>query len=135
MSSSENIRMIEEGDIILYKTEQGKVKINVAFINEDLWLTQKSIAELFNVKVPAISKHLKNIFESGELDREATVSKMEIVQYEGDRKVLQGKVQAKVAKVLAEDIYSKYRVQQDKEYVSDFDREIKKQLGGSGYEF
>lgn len=65
--------MIKEEDIILYTTEKEKVKINVAFINEDLWLTQKSIADLFNVNVPAISKHLKNIFERGELDREATV--------------------------------------------------------------
>lgn len=88
MSFSENNRIINEGDIVLYITDQEEVKINVAFINEDLWLTQKSIAELFNVKVPAISKHLKNIFESGELIREATVSKMEIVQYEGDRQVV-----------------------------------------------
>lgn len=51
------------------------------------WMTQKAMAELFSVNVPAISKHLSNIFEEEELLKEATVSKMEIVQTEGNRKV------------------------------------------------
>jgi len=55
--------------------------------NETLWLTQQRIAELFGVQIPAISKHLNNIYDSGELDIEATVSKMEIVQKEGGRDV------------------------------------------------
>jgi len=52
-----------------------------------MWLTQKAQAELFGVKVPAINKHLKNIFDSGELTPEATISKMEIVRAEGSREV------------------------------------------------
>ena len=56
--------------------------------NEAVWLTQKALAALFGVQVPAIAKHLKNIFDSGELQREATVSKMEIVQMESRRRVI-----------------------------------------------
>src|SRR5258707_15041932 len=54
---------------------------------ETVWLTQKALAALFGVNVPAVNKHLKNIFESGELSREATISKMEIARPEGDRMV------------------------------------------------
>jgi hypothetical protein len=63
------------------------VKVGVLFRDETAWLTQKTLSDLFGVKVPAINKHLKNIFESGELAREATISKMEIVAYEGGREV------------------------------------------------
>lgn len=62
-------------------------KVEVLVQDETIWATQKTIAELFDVGIPAISKHLKNIFESGELDEKRTVSKMEIVQNEGGRNV------------------------------------------------
>ena len=75
------------GDLLLYRTRDGAVRVNVLYRDESFWMPQKAIAELFGVKVPAIAKHLKNIYESGELDREATVSKMEIVQTEGVREV------------------------------------------------
>jgi hypothetical protein len=74
-------------EILLYKTANDEVKLEVLIQNETLWLTQKQIAELFDVKVPAISKHIKNIFESGELQEASTVSKMEIVRQEGKREV------------------------------------------------
>jgi len=61
--------------------------VEVFVKDETVWLTQKALAELFAVKVPAVNKHLKNIFESGELARDATVSKMEIVRVEGNREV------------------------------------------------
>ena len=64
--------------------------MDVFFKDETAWLTQKALAELFAVKVPAVNKHLKNIFESGELSREATISKMEIVRGEGGRSVARG---------------------------------------------
>lgn len=63
------------------------MKVDVFFKDETVWLTQKALAELFGVQVPGINKHLKNIFESGELKREATISKMEIVRSEGARDV------------------------------------------------
>ena len=55
--------------------------------DETVWLTQAQIAELFGTEVPAISKHIRNIIRNGELEKEATVSKMEIVRLEGSRKV------------------------------------------------
>ena len=80
--------MPNPGQFLLYKAPSGAVNVDVFFQGETVWLTQKTLAELFGVQVPAIAKHLKNIFESGELSREATVSKMEIVQSEGGREVL-----------------------------------------------
>lgn len=62
-------------------------KVEVLVQDETIWATQKTISQLFDVGIPAISKHLKNIFESGELDEKRTVSKMEIVQNEGGRNV------------------------------------------------
>jgi hypothetical protein len=56
-----------QSEIVLYTTSDGKVKIDTVFQNETIWLTQKKMAELFDVKRPDITKHLKNIFESGEL--------------------------------------------------------------------
>jgi hypothetical protein len=78
-------------EIILYKTEDGAVKIDTIFQHETIWLSQNSMAELFGVNVPAISKHLKNIFEEGELQKEATLSKMETVQNEGGRQIKRNK--------------------------------------------
>ncbi|EFC91062.1 conserved hypothetical protein [Dethiosulfovibrio peptidovorans DSM 11002] len=70
-------------DIILYNTPEGNKKIGVLFHDENFWLTQKALAELFNVKIPAISKHLKNIFVSGELNEEAVVSILETTAADG----------------------------------------------------
>lgn len=82
---------LNQSEIILYKTEDGVIKIDAILQNETIWLTQNAMAELFNVNVPAISKHLSNIYEDGELVREATVSKMETVQNEGGRQVSRNK--------------------------------------------
>lgn len=65
--------------------EEGKVQVLIK--EETIWCTQKAMAQLFDVNLPAISKHLKNIFEEGELEVNATVSKMEIVQTEGKRNI------------------------------------------------
>ena len=67
--------------------QTGNVKIEVIFNDETFWLTQKRLAELFGVEVPAISKHLANIFDTGELEKEATVSILETVQQEGGKNV------------------------------------------------
>jgi hypothetical protein len=76
-----------ENKIILYQNESGKVSVSVIFQDENFWLTQKAMAELFGVEVPAISKHLANIYETGELVERATLSILEIVQKEGNRNV------------------------------------------------
>ena len=75
------------GKVLLYSDESGKEYISVVFRDETFWLTQKAMAELFAVNVPAVSKHLQNIYEEGELERSSTVSKMETVQQEGERQV------------------------------------------------
>jgi hypothetical protein len=74
-------------EVIFYRSSVGDKKVEVIYQDENFWLTQKGIAQLFNVKVPAVSKHLNNIYSSNELEREATVSKMETVQLESGRAV------------------------------------------------
>ena len=74
-------------EFLLYKSSNGDVKVDVLLQNETIWMPQKKMAELFDVKIPAISKHLKNIYESEELSKEATVSILEIVQNESGRDV------------------------------------------------
>ena len=70
-------------EFLLYKTDNGDIKIDVLLQNETIWLPQKKIAALFDVNVPAISKHLKNIFDSGELDEKVVVSILEITTQHG----------------------------------------------------
>jgi len=74
-------------EIVFYSTPDGDKKVEVLFQDENLWLTQKAIARLFGVEVPAISKHLGNIYETGELERKATISILETVRQEGSRSV------------------------------------------------
>lgn len=71
------------GNVIVYQAENESVSTNVLFKDETFWMTQKDIAKLFDVNVPAISKHLKNIFESGELVISAVISKMETTAEDG----------------------------------------------------
>ncbi len=78
---------MDRGEIIIYQTADGETRLDVRMENDSVWLTQAQIAQLFGTEVPAISKHIRNIFQSGELEREATVSKMEIVRQEGERTV------------------------------------------------
>ena len=74
-------------NILLYKTKQGEVRIEVIFNNETFWMSQKRMADLFGVDVRTINYHLSQIYESGELTKEATIRKIGIVQLEGDRDV------------------------------------------------
>lgn len=77
----------ERFDFLIYNSAEEEVSVNAVVHDETIWLTQKAMAELFDVEVPAISKHLKNVYEDGELDRKSTISKMETVQQEGSRSV------------------------------------------------
>ena len=79
--------MSNEFNFLLYKAEHEDVSVNALIKDETIWLTQKAMAELFGVDTPAISKHLSNIYTDGELEQDATVSKMETVQQEGTRQV------------------------------------------------
>ena len=75
----------ETREILFYKTDNGDVRIEIFLYQENLWLTQAKMAELFDVHKAAVSKHLKNIFESGELMEESVVSKMETTAADGKR--------------------------------------------------
>jgi hypothetical protein len=77
----------ESTDFLIYTTPEGDVKIEAFLHDENIWLTQKKMSALFNVGIPAISKHLDNIYAEGELDENSTISKMEIVQKEGLRDI------------------------------------------------
>jgi len=105
--------MTDNQQFLLYTGPDGAVKVDVYFKDETVWLTQKALAELFGVQVPAVNKHLKNIFESGELSREATISKMEIARPEGVREVVRGVEFYNLDTIIA----------------VDFDREIKRLEG------
>lgn len=74
-------------NILIYTTPDGKKKLEVNLKDETLWLSLDQIAELFQRNKSTISRHIKNIFEEGELNLEATVAKFATVQKEGDRKV------------------------------------------------
>ena len=75
--------MNKELQFLIYNTPQQDVKVDVVVKDENIWLTQKAMATLFDVQIPAISKHLKNIFEEGELDEIVVISKMEITSQHG----------------------------------------------------
>ena len=75
--------LVKQISYILYSDSEEDVKINAVIKDETIWLTQKAMAELFDVNVPAISKHLKNIYDENELSEKATVSILEIVQNRG----------------------------------------------------
>ena len=75
-----------KGEIVLYQPE-GEVRLEVRVENETVWLTQAQMAELFDVQRQAITKHIKNIFETNELEKETTSSILELVQREGRRTV------------------------------------------------
>lgn len=143
MDGGRGITPYETREILFYKTDNGDVRVEILLYQENLWLTQAKMAELFEVQKAAISKHLKNIFESGELTEETAVSKMETTAADGkqyntnyynldaflqfnEEDVLynKGKVTAAIAKTFAEGEFEKFRVLQDKTYQSDFDRLI-----------
>ena len=84
--------MSQEIQFILYNLPNEDGKVQVIIKDETLWCTQKAMAQLFDVGVPAISKHLKNIFEEGELNETVVVSKMEITTQHG---AIEGKTQQK----------------------------------------
>ena len=83
MNNIENLK-----DLIIYQSQNNKnISVEVLYNEEDFWLTQKSMAELFNVEVNTINYHLKEIFETEELEENRTIRKIRIVQKEGNRKV------------------------------------------------
>jgi hypothetical protein len=75
----------DQSQVVLYQTSDGKVTVNVMFARDNFWMTQRTMADLFGVKIPAVNKHLKNIFESGELVENSVVSILEIAAADGKK--------------------------------------------------
>lgn len=83
MNNIENLR-----DLIIYQSNNNEnISVEVLYDEEDFWLTQKSMSKLFGVEVNTINYHLKEIFDTGELEQKRTIRKIRIVQNEGKRKV------------------------------------------------
>lgn len=120
-STAEFLTFVAEGK------EQG---IHVLYKDETVWATQKAMAQLFDCSADNIGLHLKNIYDTNELNKEATTEKISVVQQEGAREVrrntlfynLDAIVSAEFAKSFAESEFEKYRVIQDKLFSSDFDK-------------
>ena len=116
---------MEDNKLIIYKNSKGNIIVDTIYKDETLWLSQKEMSKLFNVGVSAISKHLKNIFEENELDKNSVVSKMEITATDDllkfrRKEILNngGSISHKEAVEKAEKEYEKFRVIQDQKYIS-----------------
>lgn len=79
--------MKENNGIIIYQDEDGVTKVNVRFSNEDVWLTQNQLAEIYDTTQENISMHIKNIYEDKELDENRTYKKFLLVRQEGKRRL------------------------------------------------
>ena len=75
--------MSDKDKFLFYTAEDGAVKVEVLYKEETVWLTQKALAELFGVRVPAVNKHLKNIFETAELVEDSVISILETTAADG----------------------------------------------------
>ena len=135
----------DQGEIVIYQTDDGETKIDVRFVDETVWLTQAQLIELFQSSKANISEHIKNIYEEGELDEASTVRKFRTVQIEGNRTVTRNlthynldmiislgyRVKSKIATN-----FRKWATERLKEYIIKgftMDDERLKNLGGGNY--
>ena len=81
---------LPQSEILLYQTEDGRTRIQCRLEGDTLWLTQKLMADFFQIGVGTVNHHLKAIFAEGELEPEATIRRYRIVQHEGSRDVREG---------------------------------------------
>lgn len=75
------------GEIVLYQTEDGRLRVECRFVDETLWLSQPLIAELFQKDIRTVNEHLQNLYAEGEIEAQATIRKFRIVRREGSREV------------------------------------------------
>jgi len=87
MKSNKIIKQNSFTEFLLYTTSNGKVKVEIFLRDENIWLSQAKIADLFGVDRSVVTKHLQNIYTDGELDKKATSAKIAQVQNEGNRQV------------------------------------------------
>ena len=109
-------------DFLVFTKDAEENGIEVRVQDENVWLTQKAIGQLFDIDRSVVTKHLKKIFTDGELDENSTCAFFAQVADNGKRD--KGKVTAAIAKAFAESEFEQYRIIQDQLYQSDFDRLI-----------
>jgi len=116
-------------EYLTYIASSGEKGIEIRYEDENIWLTQKMMATLYDIDVRTINEHIQKIYNDSELIEDATIRNFRIVQKEGTRKVERNvkhyNLQMIIAVSKAETEFEKYRIIQDKTYVSDFDRFIK----------
>jgi len=161
-------KKLPDNQITVYQIPDGKINIEVLYANENIWLPQKRMAELFGCSADNVSLHLKNIYKEKELDESATAEDFSVVQIEGNREVTMyldyaelqavrnkpmymkdwieklnaflkfseyeiltnaGSISHEVALALANKEYGIFKKKQDKNYISDFDKEINRITG------
>ena len=121
-------------EFLIFSAQSGGDGLEVRYEDETIWLSQKLMARLFDVTVPTINEHLKNIFESGEIAEDSAIRKFRITAADGkayntqhwDRSDASSTPTSKLAKEYAESEFEKFRPRQDIDYRSDFDREVKR---------
>jgi len=118
------MKKLPDNQIAFYKSPDGSVNIEVLYAEENIWLTQKKMVELFDTTPQNITQHLKNIYSESEADQKATCKDFLQIQKEGKREVKRNTFIYSLEAIIAVG----YRLIQDKNYVSDFDREVKKLL-------
>lgn len=74
-------------EFLLYTTDDGRSRIDVRLLDETVWLTQAQMADLFQKSIPTVNEHIKNVYDEGELFKDATIRKFRIVRMEGKREV------------------------------------------------
>ena len=136
--SNELIPAVPGGEFILYQTEDGRTKLEVRFKNETVWFSLNQMADLFQRDKSVISRHIKNVFEEGELVRGSVVAESATTEADGktyltlnERAILDhaGKISHQMAVELAEGEYEKFnrqRIQESDRAGGDFDAAIKK---------
>ena len=120
---TKDVDLYANTDIIFFSDPEGHLRIQLFFDGDTVWTTQKRIAEIFQVEVNTISYHLKEIFDSGELNRYSVVRKDWITAADGK------KYETKLYNldvIIAASYRDKYRVIQDRIYLSDFDKEVQR---------
>lgn len=80
-------KQLPNNQITIYQSPDGEVNIEVLYVNENIWLTQKQISELFQKTLPTINEHIKNAYKKEELEKKSTLRKFRIVQKEGSRDI------------------------------------------------
>jgi hypothetical protein len=131
---------MHSSEIIFYTTPDGNVKLEVILQDETVLLTQKAMGELFGVETNTINYHLKEVFKTNELEEDSVIRKIRITAADSKKYLTNfynldailknaGSISADIAKQLATEEFEKFRVKQDSEFESDFDREVKRLKG------